>query len=186
MLTPAPTDPTTYYKVNDYVTFAWNYTSLSVEPSKVDVYVTNTVNQAAYTLANNVSYEPTGKVVWDTKKNANQSGDTPGLIVGEYTLVIHDAGKDSSAVASAGYLAPYDQFTFDMYTPQAYTPRSGELNLSIPALEQTNIKLSEWQCAVCSGALSDMERQALKFMFSMCIITVLSFTWFVGGFGILW
>ena len=125
MLTPAPTDPTTYYKVSDYVTFAWNYTSLSVEPSKIDVYVTNTVNQAMYTLANNASYEPTGKVIWDTNMNANQTGDTPGLIVGEYTLVIHDAAKDVTDVASAGYLGRFDQLSFGMYTPQAYTPRNG-------------------------------------------------------------
>ncbi len=41
----------------------------------------------------------------------------------------------------------------------------------------------DWVCAVCSAALSDTERQALKFMFGMASITVLSFTWFVGGFG---
>lgn len=186
MLTPAPTDPTTYYKVSDYVTFAWNYTSLSVEPSKVDVYVTNTVNQAMYTLANNASYEPTGKVIWDTKKNANQTKDTPGLIVGEYTLVIHDAAKDVTDVASAGYLGGFDQFSFGMYTPQAYTPKRGMFDPSYQASCVTNMTFLEWSCAVCSGALSDMERQALKFMFSMCILTVLSFTWFVGGFGMLW
>ena len=125
LMTPALTDPTTYYKVSDYVTFGWNYTSLSVEPSKIDVYVTNTVNQAAYTLANNISYAPTGKVVWDTKKNANQTGDTPALIVGEYTLVIHDADTEVSAVASAGYLGSFNRYSFGMYTPQAYTPRPG-------------------------------------------------------------
>lgn len=31
--------------------------------------------------------------------------------------------------------------------------------------------------------MSDAERQAIKFMFGMCGITILSFTWFVGGFG---
>jgi hypothetical protein len=28
-----------------------------------------------------------------------------------------------------------------------------------------------------------MDRQTLKFVFGMCTITVLSFTWFAGGFG---
>ena len=45
--------------------------------------------------------------------------------------------------------------------------------------------LLEWVCATCSGALSDMERQTLKFVFGMCAITVLSFTWFAGGCGVL-
>lgn len=40
-----------------------------------------------------------------------------------------------------------------------------------------------WKCAVCSAALSDTERQAMKFMFGMAAVTVLSFTWFVGGLG---
>lgn len=44
--------------------------------------------------------------------------------------------------------------------------------------------MTEWKCATCSGALSDMERQTLKFVLGMCTITVLSFTWFAGGFGV--
>lgn len=43
------------------------------------------------------------------------------------------------------------------------------------------IRHPDWKCAVCSAALSDAERQALKFMFGMCAVTVLSFTWFVSG-----
>lgn len=43
----------------------------------------------------------------------------------------------------------------------------------------------DWKCPVCSGAISDMERQTLKFVFGMCAITILSFTWFVGGIGML-
>lgn len=30
-----------------------------------------------------------------------------------------------------------------------------------------------------------MDQQALKFMLGMCMITVLSFTWFAGGFDVL-
>ena len=144
------------------------------------------MNQAVYTLANNATYKPTGKVVWDTKKNANQSEDTPGLVVGDYTLVIHDASKEVGDTAAAGNLGTFDSFRFGMYTPQAYTPRTGACGIPSHAIAFANITLLEWQCAVCSGALSDMERQGLKFMLSMCIITVLSFSWFVGGFSMLW
>jgi len=62
----------------------------------------------------------------------------------------------------------YDQYSFGMYTPQPYTP------------------LNEFKCATCSGALSDMERRALGMVFGMAMITVLSFTWFVGGLGVVW
>ncbi|KAI4132296.1 MAG: hypothetical protein LQ338_000757 [Usnochroma carphineum] len=162
MITPSALAQTSYYKVGDHVTFAWNYTSLSVKPSKIDVYVTCTTNSATYTISNNATFEPTGNLVWDTKPEA--SGTAP-LLVGTYTLVIHDASKDITAIPQAGHLGAYDQFTFGMYTPQPYTP------------------LSEgWKCATCSGAMSSMDLHALKSMLGMCIITTLSFTWFAGGF----
>lgn len=164
MLTPASTAQTTYYKAGDEVTFGWNYTSLSIPPHAIDIYVTCTANSATYTISNNMTFHSSAKVVWDTK--AEQTGANP-LLTDQYTLVIHDAAKDVTQVASAGYLGAYRQFTFGMYTPQPYENRS------------------TWQCAVCSGAMSDMERQTLKFMFGMCIITILSFTWFVGGIGLL-
>ena len=44
-------------------------------------------------------------------------------------------------------------------------------------------KNTEYVCVTCSGALSNMERQTLTFLFSMGLITVISFTWFAGGFG---
>ena len=42
----------------------------------------------------------------------------------------------------------------------------------------------DFVCATCSGALSNTERQTLKFLFGMGIITIMSFTWFAGGFGV--
>ena len=128
MLTPDTTAATTYYKVGDYVTFGWNYTSLSVKPSKIDVYVTCTANSATYTIANNASYQPTGHAVWNT--SADATGKAP-LLTDQYTLVIHDAAKDVTARASAGYLDTYEQFVFGMYTPQAYVPKDREQALSI-------------------------------------------------------
>ncbi|KAL8698987.1 MAG: hypothetical protein Q9224_001608 [Gallowayella concinna] len=165
MITPAAIAQTSYYKVGDYVTFAWNYTSLSIEPSKIDVIISCQANSATYTISNNASFNPTGSAVWDTKPEA--SGTAP-LLTETYTLIIHDASKDVTAVPQAGHLGAYNQFQFGMYTPQPYTP------------------LSEgWKCATCSGALSSMDQQALKFMLGMCMITILSFTWFAGGFGAL-
>ncbi|KAI7559822.1 hypothetical protein KC346_g22714, partial [Hortaea werneckii] len=63
-----------YYKIGteagkNFVTFAWNYTSLSVTPSAVDVLASCSLNSQTYTIATNLSItDPTQSVVWDTGK----------------------------------------------------------------------------------------------------------------------
>jgi len=123
MVTPSALASTTYYKIGDNVTFAWNYTSLSVTPSKIDVLVTCSANSATYTLTNNASFASTGSVVWDTFPD--ETGTAP-LLTETYALLVHDAAKDVSAVASAGHLGSYNQFQFGMYIKQSYTPRTGK------------------------------------------------------------
>jgi len=109
----------------------------------------------------------TGAVTWDTGSYQATAVQDP-LLTETYTLIILDAASSISATAQAGYLAVYDSYTFGMYSPQAYTP------------------LGEYICATCSGALGDMEKRALGMMFGMCVVTVLSFTWFVNGMSIIW
>ena len=123
MITPSALAQQSFYKIGDQVTFAWNYTSLSVTPSAIDVVVSCQANSATYTLTNNASVASTGSITWDTQHDA--TGVAP-LLTETYTLVIHDAAKDVTAVASAGYLGSYDQFTFGMYLPQSYTPLGGK------------------------------------------------------------
>ncbi|KAF2398288.1 hypothetical protein EJ06DRAFT_97814 [Trichodelitschia bisporula] len=164
MITPAPLSGAQYYKIGDFVTFAWNYTSLSVTPSAINIVASCKGNQATYTLAMNQSVSETGKIIWDTGKY--QATATQPLLTNTYTLMIYDAGSAVTSIPRAGYLAVFNQFTFGMYTPQPYTP------------------LSEFNCPTCSGAMSSMERQLLGFLFSMAAITVVSFTWFAGGFGV--
>lgn len=108
----------------------------------------------------------TGAVTWDT--GSYQTTAAIPLPVATYTLVIYDADSAVTAPAQAGYLAAYTQYAFGMYTPEPYTP------------------LGEFKCATCSAAVGDMERRALGFLFGMCTITVLSFTWFVGGLNVIW
>ena len=122
MGTPSALAAASYYKIGDNVTFAWNYTSLSVTPTAIDVYVTFSANGASYALAQNTSVAATGIVTWDTAPE--ETGSNP-LLTDTYTLVIHDASKDVTAVPAAGYLGTYDQFTFGMYIPQNYTPENG-------------------------------------------------------------
>lgn len=125
MVTPAAIAAASYYKIGDYVTFAWNYTSLSVTPSAIDILASCSLNQQTYTLALNQSVQQTGAVTWDT--GAYQASATVPLLTASYTLIIYDASEDTTTVPSAGYLAVQDQFQFGMYSPQPYTPLNGEL-----------------------------------------------------------
>ena len=163
MITPAPTDGLQFFKVGDYVTFMWNYTSLSVTPTAIDVLASCALNQATYTIASNMSVDVTGAITWDT--GDMQATATNPFPVASYTLVIHDADHDVTAIPSAGYLAAYAQYVFGMYTPQPYVP------------------LNEFKCATCSGALSTHEKQAVGVIVGTAIITVISFTIFANGFG---
>ncbi|KAK5135262.1 hypothetical protein LTR08_005512 [Meristemomyces frigidus] len=172
MITPGALDPTTYHKIGteasrNVMTFAFNYTSLEINPSAVDVLASCSLNTATYTIASNLTFPTDGTiqtVVWDT--GAYQASNTLPLLTETYTLIIHDAAKDVSATAAAGYLDTVSSFTFGMYVGQDYTP------------------LSEWTCATCSGALSSMERQTLGFVFGMAAMTVVSFGWFTGAAGL--
>ncbi|KAK5107395.1 hypothetical protein LTR62_001299 [Meristemomyces frigidus] len=165
MITPAAIAPVSYYKIADWVTFAWNYTSLSITPSAVDILATCTLNNAMYTIAMNQTITgPTQEVLWDT--NGYQATAATTLLTGTYTLIIHDAAKDVSATPSAGYLAAYNQFTFGMYVPQAYTP------------------IADYVCATCNAGVSSMERQTVGFLVAMVGVTVVSFGWFAGVAGV--
>ncbi|KAF8865825.1 hypothetical protein BDZ45DRAFT_683818 [Acephala macrosclerotiorum] len=168
MITPSVAAGEQYYKIGDYVTFAWNYTSLSATPTAINVMASCSANSELYTISMNQTVSnSTGAVTWDTGSYQATAVQNP-LLTETYTLVIYDAASGISATAEAGYLAVYDSYTFGMYTPQPYTP------------------LADFQCATCSGALSDMEKRALGMMFGMACLTVLSFTWFVSGTGIIW
>jgi len=164
MVTPAAISGPQYYKIGDWVTFAWNYTSLSVTPTAVDILATCNANQGTYTLAVNQTVEETGAVLWDT--GAYQSTGTLPLLTETYTLVIYDAESSISATAKAGYLAVYNQYTFGMYSPKP------------------PVAFADFHCASCNAALSNSERQTLGFLLSMCTITIISFGWFAGSFGI--
>lgn len=179
MLTPAAIAAPSYYKIGDKVTFGWNYTSLLVTPSAVDILVSCSANSALYTLLANASVGSTGSVTWDT--SAQETGQNP-LLTETYTLVIHDSQAAITAQPQAGYLATYNQFTFGMYLRQAYQPLPGMVVYN-HYFGITINQITDFVCATCSGA-TNLEQQTLKFMFGMCMVTVFSFTWFAGSFGL--
>lgn len=125
MITPNALQGDTFYKVGDWVTFAWNYTSLSVTPTAIDILASCTANQATYTIAVNQSAKQTS-VLWDT--NNTPDGQAP-FLTEKYTLMIYDSDLSVSATPQAGYLGVFKGFSFGMYTPQPYTPLAGELSI---------------------------------------------------------
>ncbi|KAI1648467.1 hypothetical protein F4815DRAFT_460962 [Daldinia loculata] len=165
MITPATTAGTTLYRIGDPtpITWVWNYTSLQGTPTAIDVLVSCSTASATWTLTQNMTFEPTATFTWDTEKYSESAVASP-LLVAQYTLLIYDSDSSADATAEAGYLAPFDGFQFGLYTSRPYQD------------------LGEWKCATCSGALGDLDRQALGFAITMSIITVFSFTWYVTGF----
>ena len=166
MITPAAIAGPQYYKVGDYVTFAWNYTSLSITPSAVDILASCSLNQATYTIALNETIGgPSQSVTWDTGATGTES--QPPFAVATYTLIIYDSDSSPDAQARAGYLGAYNQLTFGMYTPGVYS--------KLP---------NSFVCATCSGAMSSMEQHTLGFLLGTAALTVLSFGWFAGVAGL--
>ncbi|KMP06254.1 hypothetical protein CIHG_09177 [Coccidioides immitis H538.4] len=162
LITPAPLDGSTYIKIGDYATFAWNYTSVKITPSAVDVVAYCSRNKHAYTIAANQSFAETGMVTWNTNKT-----DVP-LLTEIYTLLVYDVEVGPSDLPGPGQLGAQPTFRFGVYKPQEYTP------------------LSKSECVTClnNAAVSETQQQAFFFMFGMIVITICSFSWFASGFGL--
>ena len=122
MITPAPLAAAEYYKIEDKVEFVWSYTSLQIPPKAINVLVSCAANQATYTVTSNATYEPTATVVWDTKKDAEGQRK---LLTETYTLVIHDAAEEITAVPQPGQLGTFNALRFGMYIKRPYLPRDG-------------------------------------------------------------
>lgn len=169
MITPSVFDGEQYFKVGDFVTFAWNYTSLLASPTAVNILATCKANNQMYTLAVNqtIQANATQSIVWDTG-NYQKTALSDPLLTEKYTLIIYDADSAITDVPRAGYLAPFAQYVFGMYTPQPYVSKE------------------QYVCVTCSAAFGDMERRMMGMVFGMSALTVLSFTWFVGGSGVIW
>lgn len=67
MRTPSVYDGYQLYKIGDPVTFVWNYTSLQVTPTALNIEAFCTLGARRFEIASNVSADTT-EVVWDTGK----------------------------------------------------------------------------------------------------------------------
>lgn len=164
MMTPSTTAAgTQLYKIGDYITWVWNYTSLQGTPTALDVLASCSSASTTYTLTQNMTFETIGSYTWDTAAYQSAHPNIQ-LLTQEYTLVIYDADSSVSATAEPGYLTTFDDLTFGLYAGQNYTSIA-----------------DGWTCTICSAGVSANEKRALGFAVSMSIITILSFTWFVTG-----
>lgn len=165
ILTPATNvEPTVLYKIKDYVTLGWNYTSLQGTPTAIDVLVSCSSASATWTLTQNMTFATSVNYVWDTKKQADNPNSP--LLTEMYTLIVKDSDSAITAAPEPGYLGVYSGFKFGLYTAQPYTP------------------YPEWTCPGCSDASSLFSHQALGLAVTMSAVTFLSFTWFVAGLGL--
>lgn len=172
MLTPAPTLGSQFYRVGTPITLAWNYTSLLRTPTAIDILATytpsysNALPAPAFTLALNASFAATQTITWDTGAYALQ---TP-LPVGAYTLIVYDADAEGGATATArpGYLGTQEGLVFGVYTPQVYVPLA-----------------DGYVCATCNAAGGKMERLTWGVLGGSLGVSLVSFVWFAGGWGVL-
>ncbi|KAF1836950.1 hypothetical protein BDW02DRAFT_587016 [Decorospora gaudefroyi] len=163
MVTPNALAGTQFYKVGDWVTFAWNYTSVLEMPTAVDVLASCTANQATYTISVNMSATQT-EVLWNTGETP--SGQVP-FLTENYKLLIYDSKSSVSATPRAGYFAPFSMFTFGMYLPQEYVSMA-----------------DGYTCANCNSALSHFEKMTLSTLLFTTGTTLGSLLYFTYQFGL--
>jgi hypothetical protein len=165
MITPSTVaGSTVLYKIGNEVEWAWNYTSLRGTPTAIDVLISCATASETWTLSSNMSFATSVNFTWDTTKERDDT-EKP-LLTELYTLIIKDSDAEISDAPEAGYLGAYSGFTFGLYAPQPYTP------------------MADWKCIACDSAAPSLNSQAVGLAFFMSMISVLSFTWFVTGFGL--
>lgn len=164
-MTPATTAMATpLFKISDYVTFGWNYTSLQGTPTAIDVLVSCSDTAETYTLSANMTFATDVKFVWDTKDQANDAQAPLGNNL--YTLIIKDSEAGITEMAEPGYLGAYSGLKFGLYAGRPYTP------------------LPDWECTGCNAGVPAIDRHAVGTAITVSALTLATFTWFVIGFGL--
>jgi hypothetical protein len=156
--------PTALFKIGDNVTLSWNYTGIENEPTAVDVLLSCSTASETWTLTANMTFETEVNYIWDTREQEDDS-ESP-LLTEMYTLIIKDSEAEISEPPTPGELGANSDFKFGLYHGVAYTP------------------WPDWECTGCNSASVMFNVQVLKLAFTMCFITIMSFTWFATGWGL--
>lgn len=161
MKSPSVFDGMQYYKINgDPITWSYNFTSLVVTPTAINVEAFCSKTQQYYSIAHNYSSSET-TVTWDTDKF--QSTATNQLVMETYTLFMYDAAASRTDIPKPGHLGVFNRLQFALYNPTPY------------------VHLKEWECPTCSDASSTTLDHGVKILLGTALLTVLSFTWFIRG-----
>ncbi|SPO01078.1 related to WSC4 Cell wall integrity and stress response component 4 [Cephalotrichum gorgonifer] len=148
------------YKAGDEITWVWNYTNLQAEPTAIDLILSCTRQSMAWTLTGNMSFQDPATYTWDSKVQATDPSQP--LLTEEYILIVKDSDTEIGDTGKPGYLGRTDQ----------------QMNIYLP---RDPVSQADWNCPTCNSAPPELDPRALKFMGTMCLLTVLSFTWFVTG-----
>jgi hypothetical protein len=130
MISPNVRTGSQYYKIGDWVTFAWNFTSVILTPTAVNVVASASSGNAEFTIAANLTYQDNMTVLWDTAQYTTRQG--PQLVMATYTLIIENANEAKATGGPlAGELTSSENFLFGMYAPQAYVDYKGEFRYQL-------------------------------------------------------
>lgn len=161
MKTPSVYEGMQYYKIRgDPITWVYNFTSLIVTPTAINVEAFCSRTQQTYSIAYNHSVSET-TVTWDTDKF--QATATNQLVMETYTLLVWDASVRKTDIPKPGHLGPYNRLQFALYTPSPY------------------VDFKDWECPTCSDASHTTFNHAVKVLLGTAVLTAISFTWFIRG-----
>lgn len=138
-ITQPPQTSTSFFKIaqGQYITFAWNFTSLLSTPTHLTVSaVCENGNTYPVGPTDGIIPGTATSVVWDPYGYDQAHPNTP-LAQATYQLTIWD-DRGPGSPRQPGLLEPNSALKFALYTPQPYTPLA-----------------SGWQCGGClSGSVS--------------------------------
>ncbi|KAI5794408.1 hypothetical protein DFH27DRAFT_135023 [Peziza echinospora] len=162
MITPSVFDAMQLYPIGgEPITWVYNYTSVLVAPTAVNIGAFCSGTQQYYTIANNYSYAER-QVVWDTKQY-EERGEKPALAMETYQLIIYDSNSSRTAIPSPGHLGAYNGINFALYTPRGAVP------------------WSEYKCPTCNSASSLFDGHAIRVLMGSALLVAISFAWFIHG-----
>lgn len=162
MQTPSIFDAMQLYPIKgDPITWVYNYTSVLVAPTAVNIGAFCSRTQQYYTIAHNYSYAER-KVIWDTKEY-EERGEKPALAMETYQLLIYDANNSRTAIPSPGHLGAFSGMNFALYTPKGAIP------------------WADYQCPTCNSASSLFDSHAVRVLMGTAALVAISFAWFIHG-----
>ncbi|KAF8430288.1 hypothetical protein EV426DRAFT_708453 [Tirmania nivea] len=160
MVTPAVTDGFQLYPIGAQITWSYNYTSLLISPTAINVEAFCSRTQQYYTIAQNYSVAKR-TVVWDTEEY--QQTGRPLIAQETYTLYMYDSATQKTDIPQAGKLGVYRNFQFAMYTPRGNTP------------------LNEYKCPTCSDASTILQNHSVRVLLGTSFMVAVGFAWFIHG-----